>query len=103
MREDASGETNFFDLFDPEEPHEDFSFADKKKCQRDELEGYVKQLRYKNISETLISLLYRGIGVHHSGMNRKYRQCVEILFRKSFLRVVVATGTLSKFSFLILF
>jgi ATP-dependent RNA helicase DDX60 len=28
-------------------------------------------------------------------MNRKYRQCVEMLFRRGFLRVVVATGTLS--------
>ena len=28
-------------------------------------------------------------------MNRKYRQCVEMLFRKGFLRVVIATGTLS--------
>lgn len=95
MRDDASGENSFFDLFDPKDPLEDFSFADKKKCQREELQAIVKQLRYKNISETLISLLYRGIGVHHSGMNRKYRQCVEMLFRKAFLRVVIATGTLS--------
>lgn len=28
-------------------------------------------------------------------MNRKYRQVVEILFRKGFLRVVIATGTLA--------
>lgn len=28
-------------------------------------------------------------------MNRKYRQCVEMLFRKGYLRVVIATGTLS--------
>ena len=38
--------------------------------------------------------LTRGIGVHHAGMNRKYRQVVEMLFRKGFLRVVIATGTL---------
>lgn len=92
MRDEASGENSFFDLFDPEEPLEDFSFADKKKCQREELEGIIKQLRYKRIPEPFISLLYRGIGIHHSGMNRKYRQCVEMLFRKAFLRVVVATG-----------
>ena len=39
--------------------------------------------------------LGRGIGVHHAGMNRKYRQVVEILLRKGFLRVVIATGTLA--------
>ena len=33
--------------------------------------------------------------MHHAGMNRKYRQCVEMLFRKGFLTVVIATGTLS--------
>jgi hypothetical protein len=37
----------------------------------------------------------RGIGVHHAGMNRKYRYCVEMLFRKGYLRVVIATGTLA--------
>lgn len=93
MREEASsGDSSFYDLFDPDEPLPDFSFADKKKLQRNELEALVKQLRYKHISETLISLLYRGIGIHHSGLNKKYRQCVEMLFRKAFLRVVVATG-----------
>lgn len=28
-------------------------------------------------------------------MNRKYRQCVEMLFRKRYLRVVIVTGTLA--------
>lgn len=39
--------------------------------------------------------LQRGIGVHHAGMNRKYRQVVEMLFRQGYLRVVIATGTLA--------
>jgi hypothetical protein len=43
----------------------------------------------------LIDGLMRGIGVHHAGMNRKYRYCVEMLFRKGYLRVVIATGTLA--------
>lgn len=30
-----------------------------------------------------------------TGMNRKYRQVVEMLFRKGYLRVVIATGTLA--------
>lgn len=40
----------------------------------------------------LARALYRGIGVHHSGLPLKYRQVVEILFRCGYLRVVIATG-----------
>lgn len=88
-------ETSLFDLFDPDEPQDDFSFADKKRCAKLELDEFIGQLRRRHIKECLIELLQRGIGVHHSGMNRKYRQCVEMLFRKGYLRVVIATGTLS--------
>ncbi|KFZ08458.1 hypothetical protein V502_09341 [Pseudogymnoascus sp. VKM F-4520 (FW-2644)] len=94
-RDDASGEVSAMDLFDPEEPQEDYSFADKRKCQRSEIDRFVKQLKWKNIKPELVELIQRGVGVHHSGMNKKYRQCVEILFRKGFLRVIIATGELS--------
>ncbi|OBT53071.1 hypothetical protein VE04_07983 [Pseudogymnoascus sp. 24MN13] len=94
-RDDASGEVSAMDLFDPEEPQDDYSFADKRKCQRSEIDRFVKQLRWKHVKEELADLLLRGVGVHHSGMNKKYRQCVEILFRKGFLRVIIATGELS--------
>lgn len=43
----------------------------------------------------LIPALYRGIGVHHGGLPKKYQQLVEILFRARHLRVVFATGTLA--------
>ena len=59
------------------------------------MEIYVKQLGRRNVDPSLIAALARGIGVHHAGMNRKYRQVCEILFRKGFLRVVIATGTLA--------
>ncbi|KAA8565170.1 hypothetical protein EYC84_010910 [Monilinia fructicola] len=95
MREDATDGSSFYDLFDPSAPQADFSFADPKRLQKEELDGFIRQLRRKEIREDLIDLLRRGIGVHHAGMNRKYRQCVEMLFRKGFLRVVIATGTLS--------
>jgi superfamily II RNA helicase len=95
MARDDATEISSLDFFDPQEPLDDFSFADKRRCQKSELDGYIRQLRRKHIKEELISLLQRGIGVHHSGMNRKYRQCVEMLFRNGYLRVVVATGTLS--------
>lgn len=95
MRDEASEGGSAYDLFDPKAPLPDFSFANPKALQKTELDIMVRQLRYKNINENLIELLTRGIGVHHSGMNRKYRQCVEMLFRGGFLRVVIATGTLS--------
>ncbi|KAF4635469.1 hypothetical protein G7Y89_g2618 [Cudoniella acicularis] len=95
MRDEASDGSSIYDLFDPEAPQSDFSFADPKRLQKTELDGFIRALRWKDIKEELIDLLKRGIGVHHAGMNRKYRQCVEMLFRKGFLRVVIATGTLS--------
>ncbi|TVY82683.1 putative helicase [Lachnellula suecica] len=95
MRDEASDGSSIYDLFDPEAPQSDFSFADPKKLQKSELDEYIRALRWKNIREELLELLKRGVGVHHAGMNRKYRQCVEMLFRRGFLRVVIATGTLA--------
>ena len=43
----------------------------------------------------LIPALRRGIGVHHTGLNKKYRQAVERLFRLKKLGVVFATTTLA--------
>ena len=43
----------------------------------------------------LIAALRRGIGVHHAGLNKKYRQVVERLFRSGHLKVVFATGSLA--------
>jgi superfamily II RNA helicase len=95
MRDESSDGASVYDLFDPLAPQADFSFANPKQLQKAELEEFIRQLRRKNIREDLIDLLRRGIGIHHAGMNRKYRQCVEMLFRKRYLRVVIATGTLA--------
>lgn len=95
MRDESSEGASTYDLFDPEAPQEEFSFANPMQLQKAELDDYIRSLRRKHIREDLIALLTRGIGVHHAGMNRKYRQCVEMLFRKGFLRVVIATGTLA--------
>lgn len=95
LRETASAENDKWEQFDPDAPVEGYHFADHSKVQASELEIYVKQLRYRDIPTYLLDALARGVGVHHAGMNRKYRQVVEILFRKRFLRVIIATGTLA--------
>ena len=93
--EDGMTEESQFQGFDPDAPLRDFSFADMKKADADELAKTYGQLRWRGVNERLLSAFSRGIGVHHAGMNRRYRQAVEMWFRKGFLRVVIATGTLS--------
>eukprot|EP01116_Phalansterium_solitarium_P013512 TRINITY_DN30896_c0_g1_i1.p1 TRINITY_DN30896_c0_g1~~TRINITY_DN30896_c0_g1_i1.p1 ORF type:complete len:1741 (-),score=432.81 TRINITY_DN30896_c0_g1_i1:116-5338(-) len=64
----------------------------------DEFEELIERLIQKNPrlkTEGFIDGLRRGIGVHHSGMPKKYRQAVEKLFRMKHIRVVIATGTLA--------
>lgn len=80
--------------FDPDAPVTGFHFADTAKLTDSEFEGYATQLHHGDVPEKMIAALRRGIGVHHAGLNRKYRQVCEILFRKRYLRVVIATGTL---------
>ena len=91
----ASDATDEFAGFDPEAPVDGYHFADKKKSDRSLLDEYYADLKRLQLPEWLVPGLQRGIGVHHAGMNRKYRHVVEILFRKGFLRVVIATGTLA--------
>jgi replicative superfamily II helicase len=62
---------------------------------QEELAKHEKELIRREVPEYLLAGLRRGIGVHHAGLNRKYRQVCEILFRRGFLRVVIATGTLA--------
>ncbi|KAK8224933.1 hypothetical protein HDK90DRAFT_543759, partial [Phyllosticta capitalensis] len=94
-REAASANPDSWETFDPNAPIDGFHFLERTKFQQSELDAYAKELRFRSVSEDLIEALSRGIGVHHAGMNRKYRHVVEILFRKGLLRVVIATGTLA--------
>lgn len=95
MKDAASDEANPYANFDPEAPVDGFHFAAKQKAEASELSGYFYQMTRRGVSPWLTLALRRGIGVHHAGMNRKYRQVVEMLFRKGYLRVVIATGTLA--------
>jgi hypothetical protein len=95
MREAANQEVSAFESFNPEKPLDGFHFADNKKLSQEELDDFAYQMRRRGVEEWLIDGLRRGIGVHHAGMNRKYRYCVEMLFRRGYLRVIIATGTLA--------
>ena len=94
-RDTAEGETNPLASFDPNAPLHEFSFANNKVLQPSELAQHLDKLQWKEIAPFLCDALARGIGVHHAGMNLVYRQCVEMLFRKGYLTVVIATGTLA--------
>lgn len=95
VRDAASTEGSLWELFDPERPVERFSLTDPKKLAHSEFLKLTQELKWRDVPQWLIDALERGIGVHHAGMNRKYRQVCEILFRRGFLRVVIATGTLA--------
>lgn len=94
-REAGGVESGKWAGFNPRAPIDGFHFADVKKLAPSELQDYQRQLRNRGVDEWLVHALSRGIGVHHAGMNRKYRQVVEMLFRKGFLQAVIATGTLA--------
>ncbi|KAF1994834.1 DEAD/DEAH box helicase [Amniculicola lignicola CBS 123094] len=95
MRESGEDGASRFTSFNPEDPIDGFHFAEHKKMSQEELAVYVEELEYRGVPDWLIMGLRRGVGVHHAGQNRKYRQICEILFRRGFLRVVIATGTLA--------
>ena len=95
IQDAANDDGNPYANFDPEAPVDGFHFASRQKAEASELNMYYGQMKWRGLHSWLIDGLQRGIGVHHAGMNRKYRQVVEMLFRKGYLRVVIATGTLA--------
>ncbi|KAK1622681.1 hypothetical protein BDP81DRAFT_507281 [Colletotrichum phormii] len=95
VREDANRDFSSWEGFDPKAPLPQYNFADTTKLTVEELEVRIRSLDDLGIKPRLIDALRRGLGVHHAGMNRQYRQVVEMLFRKGYLTVVIATGTLA--------
>ena len=74
VREAASRGVHPMESFNPEAPLPLFSFADHSKLLPSELGKYARSLEWLNLNPKLIQCLRRGIGVHHAGMNRGYRQ-----------------------------
>jgi hypothetical protein len=105
-------ETSWESSFDPSEPSKDFSFAGNYiSVSKEDVDNEIARLaRWSGVDPRALAALKRGIGVHHSGMNKAYRALVERYpicdsklellfthvsswFRQDYLRVVVATGT----------
>ncbi|GAB4814095.1 hypothetical protein N2152v2_001141 [Parachlorella kessleri] len=94
--EDGLGEPGF----DEDAVLPEFSLAGKpKRLSASDVEELIQDvLRTSSTMEDddpLIRGLRRGVGIHHGGLPKVYRQTVEILFRAGHLRVVIATGTLA--------
>ena len=74
-RDQADVESSVLESFNPEHPLPEFSFGDFKRYSRAEWESDLRDLeRWHEIPVELVDAFKRGIGVHHSGLNRKYRQ-----------------------------
>ncbi|RYO91816.1 hypothetical protein DL763_004869 [Monosporascus cannonballus] len=95
LRDKASQEDSPWKSFNPDDPIVEFRLADDTKISKEELDKRLGTLEGHAIKPVFIKALRRGIGVHHAGMNRQYRQVVEMLFRKGYLTIVIATGTLA--------
>ncbi|KAG1758646.1 hypothetical protein EDD22DRAFT_997577 [Suillus occidentalis] len=80
--------------FRPDDPQSDFSFAGHSTSYPvSELDEDIADLTRRKPSppEWALRCLRRGIAVHHAGMNRGRSS----LFRRGFVRVIFATGTLA--------
>nr|XP_033713399.1 probable ATP-dependent RNA helicase DDX60 isoform X4 [Tursiops truncatus] len=74
---------------------EDCTYADQKAIDAETLQRVFDRVKFSRKGAELKALAARGIGYHHSSLSFKEKQLVEILFRKGFIRVVTATGTLA--------
>mmetsp|Transcript_33055 Transcript_33055/g.51346 ORF Transcript_33055/g.51346 Transcript_33055/m.51346 type:complete len:2017 (-) Transcript_33055:221-6271(-) len=75
----------------------EFSFHSPKAMGqwREDIIDQIKDLERRKIPKHLLDGLERGIGMHHEGCTTQYKQAVEVLFRRGYLRVVFATNTLA--------
>ncbi|XP_054432048.1 probable ATP-dependent RNA helicase DDX60 [Pteronotus mesoamericanus] len=71
------------------------TYADQKAVGPEILQMVFNRVKFTRKGAELKALAERGIGYHHRSLNFKEKQLVEILFRKGFIKVVTATGTLA--------
>ncbi|CAG8494204.1 5636_t:CDS:2, partial [Ambispora leptoticha] len=84
------------EIFDWEKNDPRFSFVPMNPSITDkEVDELIEHQSWNKEKTFFWKALKRGIGIHHGGMPKKYLQTVEILFRKKYVRVVIATGTLA--------
>lgn len=83
---------NIEDEIDPE-----FTFHSPKALGQwqEDIDEILGELKRKGVANWQIEGLRRGVGMHHEGLRKNYKDAVEILFRRGYLRVVFATGTLA--------
>ncbi|XP_054995033.1 probable ATP-dependent RNA helicase DDX60 [Sorex araneus] len=74
---------------------QDCTYANQKAMDAELLEMVERRVRFSRKGEELKALAKRGIGYHHRALDSKEKQLVEILFRKGYINVVTATGTLA--------
>lgn len=111
-RKNTTSESSWEASFDPSEPSKDFSFAGNYvNVSKENVDSEIARLgKWSGVDPRALAALKRGIGIHHSGMNKAYRGLVERYligdsksknlltgfiswFRQGYLRVVIATGT----------
>lgn len=74
----ASEDKSWESTFDPDQPSVEFSFVGSQVAfTLADLEKEIDTLRWTSIPEWAYRALRRGIAVHHSGMNKHYRDLVE--------------------------
>lgn len=73
LRDEASEDISPWKSFKPNDPLEQFNFADTKKMQMSEVYEMISALKGQ-VEPWLLEALRRGLGVHHSSLNRQYRQ-----------------------------
>lgn len=73
-----ASESTWEESFDPQDPTPQFSFIGKR-CAKSLLEDAINDLRWiaSTTPSWVFQALRRGIGIHHSGMNKHYRTTVE--------------------------
>ena len=70
-----------------------FSFVGKTSLSREEVQDIISSgTEGMEAGSTVVKALRWGIGLHHAGLQHKYKQMVEVLFRAKHIRVVFATG-----------